>query len=118
MSERDLHARAYELAAGWGPPEQADGVVEHLVQSGELVPLRGGSWTTRELREREQQTLALAKERSVQRAAPVSEQTLKEAQRETGREIGAALTVEQREALQTITGQGVHAEAAMRDPHR
>jgi predicted ribonuclease YlaK len=70
------------------------------------VPLQGGSWTTRELREREQQTLALAKERSVQRAAPVGEQTLKEAQRETGRAIGAPLTVEQREALQAITGAG------------
>jgi ATP-dependent exoDNAse (exonuclease V) alpha subunit len=56
------------------------------------------------LREREQQTLALAKERSTERVAPVSEQTLKEAQRETGREIGAPLTVEQREALATITG--------------
>ena len=76
------------------------------MQSGELVPLQGGKWTTRELREREQQTLALAKERSGERVAPVSEQTLKEAQQETGREIGAPLTVEQREALQTITGPG------------
>ena len=106
VSDRDLHARAYELAAGWGPPEQADRIVEQLVQSGDLVPLRGGSWTTRELREREQQMLALAKERSTERVAPVSEQTLKEAQRATGREIGALLTVEQREALQTITGPG------------
>jgi conjugative relaxase-like TrwC/TraI family protein len=104
VSDRDLYARAYELAVGWGPPEQADKVVEQLVQSGELVPLQGGSWTTRELREREQQTLALAKERSTEPVAPVSERTLKEAQRETGREIGAPLTVEQREALQTITG--------------
>ena len=104
VSDRDLHARAYELAVGWGPPEQADHVVRGLVQSGELVPLQGGSWTTRELREREQQTLALAKERSTERVAPVSERTLKEAQRETGREIGAPLTAEQREALQTITG--------------
>jgi conjugative relaxase-like TrwC/TraI family protein len=106
VSQRDLHARAYELAVGWGPPEHADRVVEQLVQSGELVPLQGGQWTTRELREREQQTLALAKARSVQRAAPASEQTLKEAQRETGREIGAPLTIEQREALQTVTGLG------------
>ena len=104
VSERDLHARAYELSAGWGPPEQADKVVAQLVQSGELVSLQGGKWTTRELREREQQTLALAKERSGERAAPVSERTLKEAQRKTGRAIGASLTVEQREALQTITG--------------
>ena len=106
VSKRDLHARAYELAAGWGPPEQADKVVAQLVQSGELVSLQGGQWTTRKLRERERQTLALAKERSGERAAPVSERTLKEAQRETGREIGASLTVEQREALQTITGAG------------
>ena len=27
VSDRDLHARAYELAVGWGPPAQADAVV-------------------------------------------------------------------------------------------
>ena len=36
----------------------------------------------------------------------MSEQALKEARLQTGREIGGSLTVEQREALQTITGEG------------
>jgi conjugative relaxase-like TrwC/TraI family protein len=106
VSERDLHARAYELAAGVCPPEQADRVLDGLMQSGELVALRGGMWTTRELREREQATLTLAASRAGERAVPVSEQTLKEAQRETGRELGGSLSQEQREALGSVTGRG------------
>ena len=103
---RDLHARAYELAAGVCPPAQADRVVDGLVRSGELVELQGGCWTTRELREREQATLTLAASRAKERVAPVGEQTLTEAQRQAGREIGGLLSAEQREALQTITGRG------------
>jgi conjugative relaxase-like TrwC/TraI family protein len=106
VRERDLHARAYELAAGVCPPAHADRVVEGLVRSGELLELRGGMWTTRELREREQTTLALAESRANERAAPVSEQSLKDAQREAGRELGGSLTDEQRDALRTITGSG------------
>ena len=34
VSERDLHARAYELAVGWGPPEQADRVVKRSCSRG------------------------------------------------------------------------------------
>lgn len=82
--ERDLRARAYELSAGACEPAQADRIVAGLVQSGELVALRGGLWTTCELREREQGTLSLAASRAEERAAPVSEQTLRDAQREVG----------------------------------
>jgi len=106
VSERDLHARAYELAAGVCAPAHADQVVDGLVQSGELIALEGGSWTTRELREREQATLTIAASRAGERAAPVSEQTLQDARREAGRELGGALSGEQREALATITGSG------------
>jgi conjugative relaxase-like TrwC/TraI family protein len=106
VRDRDLHARAYELAAGVCPPGQADRVIEGLVRAGELLPLQGGLWTTRELREREQATLAVAESRASERAAPVSERALKEARREVGREIGGSLSVEQREALATITGRG------------
>jgi conjugative relaxase-like TrwC/TraI family protein len=106
VSDRDLRARGYELAAGVCEPAQADRVVAGLVRSGELVALEGGLWTTRELREREQATLAVAESRAGERAAPVSEQTLKDARREAGREIGGSLSDEQREALARITGRG------------
>ena len=106
VSEREMRARAYELAVGWGRPEQADRVVEGLVRGGELVELADGRWTTRELREREQQMLSVAEERSQERVAPVSEQALREARLQTGREIGGSLSAEQHEALQTITGEG------------
>jgi len=106
VPERDLHARAYELSAGVSRPGEADKVLAGLVRSGELIELQGGLWTTRELREREQQTLALASERAGECAAPVSEHALDSAQRETDRELGGELSAEQREALQTITGEG------------
>jgi conjugative relaxase-like TrwC/TraI family protein len=106
VSEREVRARAYELAVGWGSPEQADRVVEGLVREGELIGLADGRWTTRELREREQQMLTVAGARASERVAPVSEQALKEARVQAGREIGGSLSVEQREALQLITGTG------------
>jgi len=106
VPERDLHALAYELAAGVCCPEQADRVLAGLVQSGELVALQGEMWTTRELREREQAMLTLAASRAGERAAPVSEQTLMQAQGETGRELGGAMSEEQREALRSVTGRG------------
>jgi conjugative relaxase-like TrwC/TraI family protein len=106
VTDRDLHARAYELAAGVCEPAQADHVLAGLVQSGELISLQGAMWTTREMREREQATLTVAEERAQQQAAPVSEQTLEEARREIGREIGGTLTSEQQKALQTVTGRG------------
>jgi conjugative relaxase-like TrwC/TraI family protein len=106
VRERDLHARAYELAAGVCEPAQADRIVEGLTRSGELIPLKDGLWTTRELREREQAMLELAAARAGETPASVSEQTLNTAQREAAREIGAPLSAEQREALETITGRG------------
>jgi conjugative relaxase-like TrwC/TraI family protein len=105
-SDRDLMAIAYERSTGTVPPEQARLLVHDLERSGELIRLQDGLWTTRELREREQQTLATVQDRAGEHAAPVSEQALREAQRETMREIGAPLTAEQKQAVQTITGEG------------
>jgi conjugative relaxase-like TrwC/TraI family protein len=105
VSERDLYAIAYERSAGACSPEQAQTLVRDLARSGELVELQGGVWTTRDLRERERQTIATVQQRSAERAAPVSERTVELARREAEREIGAPLTSEQREALQTITGE-------------
>jgi conjugative relaxase-like TrwC/TraI family protein len=106
VSERDLHARAYELAAGVSHPRQADDVVAELARSGELVALDGRLWTTRELRERERQTLALAESRASERAAPVSDASIRAARLAVQRDIGAPLGAEQRDAVATITGGG------------
>jgi conjugative relaxase-like TrwC/TraI family protein len=106
VTDHTLHARAYELAAGVCEPAQADRIVAGLVNTGELIALQGGAWTTREMREREQATLTIAEARAQEQAAPVSEQTLGDAQREAGREIKGTLTSEQQTALQTITGRG------------
>jgi conjugative relaxase-like TrwC/TraI family protein len=106
VGERELYATAYELSAGECHPSQAQELVKDLERSGELIRLQGEKWTTKELREREQRTVAIAKERADENAAPVREQSLREAEREVGREIGGALSQEQREALRSITGQG------------
>ncbi len=106
VSERDLMAIAYERSTGVATPEQARMLVHNLERSSELIRLQGGMWTTRELREREQQTIATVQERAGERPAPVSENAIREAQRETMQEIGAPLTTEQKQAVQTITGEG------------
>lgn len=106
VSERELRARAYELSAGVTRPGEADRLIGELHRLGELVRLEGGLWTTRSLREREQATVGIAKARAGERAAPVSEQTLRQARLQLAREIGSPLTGEQREALELITGPG------------
>jgi conjugative relaxase-like TrwC/TraI family protein len=106
ITERELRARAYELSAGVSRPAQADRLISGLHRSGELVQLQGGMWTTRSLREREQATVQTAKDRAGEHAAPVSEQTLRQARLETAREIGGPLTSEQQQALDQITGPG------------
>jgi conjugative relaxase-like TrwC/TraI family protein len=106
VSERELYATAYELSAGECHPSQAQELVQDLARAGELIALQGGKWTTKELREREQKTIATVKERANQNAAPVREQSLREAERDLAREIGGPLSQEQRDALRTITGQG------------
>jgi AAA domain len=106
ITERELRAKAYELSAGVCRPAQADRLVNELARSGELVRLQDRTWTTRRLREMEQSTVDIAKRRTSENTAPVGEQSLKQARREIGREIKGSLTQEQREALETITGQG------------
>src|ERR1700691_2121118 len=106
VSERELYATAYEASACVCHPSEAQTVVKDLARSAELIQLRDGKWTTRQLREREQRTLATVKQRASQNAAPVREQSLREAERDVAREIGGPLSKEQREALQSITGAG------------
>jgi conjugative relaxase-like TrwC/TraI family protein len=106
LSERDLRARAYELAAGKAHPREADAVIDQLARSGELVALQGGRWTTRDLRELELRTVKLAVSNATARPAPVTESALCAARQEVQRELRKPLSAEQREALQTITGPG------------
>jgi conjugative relaxase-like TrwC/TraI family protein len=106
ISDRDLRARAYELTAGACHPAQADRLVAGLARSGELIALEGGMWTSRAIREREQQMLRTAASRSQEQSLHVGDSTLRDARLQTQREIGAPLTAEQREALATITGRG------------
>jgi conjugative relaxase-like TrwC/TraI family protein len=106
IEDRELRAKAYEIAAGACRPEQADRLIAELARSGELVRLEGGRWTTQRLREMEQATLQIA-DRSLDRdPAPVAERFLKQARREIIKEIHGPLSVEQREALDLITGPG------------
>jgi conjugative relaxase-like TrwC/TraI family protein len=106
ITTHELHSKAYELSAGVCRPADADKLVNDLAREGELVELEDGTWTTRQLRELEQATIDIAHARASENAAPVSARSLKQARREIGKEIKGSLTQEQREALQTITGQG------------
>jgi conjugative relaxase-like TrwC/TraI family protein len=106
IQTRELEARAFELAAGVERPEAAREHLSALQQSGELVELEGGWWTSRELRELEQHALGTARDRSGERVGVASVGA-----REAGLEAAAArhghtLTEEQARALETITGPG------------
>jgi conjugative relaxase-like TrwC/TraI family protein len=106
IEDRELRAKAYELSAGVCRPREADELVADLTRSDELVRLEGGMWTTRRLREMEQATIDLVDRSVGKQLSPVSEDSLRQARREAIRELHGALTAEQREALETITGPG------------
>ncbi len=106
VSERDLRARAYELAAGVCHPRDADAAVAELLRSRELVALEGGTFTTRELRDLERATLERVEARRDERTAAVTERGLRAARVSAQREIGAPLSAEQRAALDKVTGPG------------
>lgn len=106
IDERELRAKAYELAAGACRPAQADELIAGLTRSGELVRLEDRTWTTRRLRELEQAVVEIAERRAVESAAPLSERSLRQARREIAKEIHSSLSSEQCEALEAITGPG------------
>ncbi len=106
VSERDLWVRAWELSAGACRPEQARGVVEGLMERGELIALEDGSWTTRELRQLEQQTVELAESRSSEAPAAVRSWSLQQARAGAETRVGARLSAEQERALDVVTGEG------------
>jgi len=106
VTERDLWARAYELSAGGCHPDEVGQVVDGLVSRGELLGLQDGSWTTRELRELEQQTVELAEDRGDEIAAPVRRRSLQQARAGAEVRVGGRLSAEQEHALDVITGEG------------
>jgi conjugative relaxase-like TrwC/TraI family protein len=106
ITTHELQAKAYELSAGVCRPAEADRLVNDLERSGELLRLEGDLWTTQTHRDLEQATLDIATERATENTAPVSDQARKQARREIGRELHGSLTQEQRDAVETITGQG------------
>jgi conjugative relaxase-like TrwC/TraI family protein len=106
ITERELKAKAYELSAGACAPAHADALINELIRDGELLRLEDGTWTTKQLREKEQRTIAIAEQRVSKDIALVSPESLRQARSEVGRQIKGSLTHEQREALETITGPG------------
>ena len=106
VQTRELESRAFELAAGSERPEAARGHLAALQQSGELVELEGGWWTTRELRELEQHALDTARERTGERAGVASTDGREAGLEGATERHGHRLSDEQTRALETITGDG------------
>lgn len=106
VDDLELRAIAYERAAGVCHPAYADRLLGKLERSGELVRLDGGMWTTRTMRERELQAVATVQERRRERAAPVGERALQDAEAQVEGDLGHPLSTEQREAARTVAGPG------------
>jgi len=106
ISDRLLHARALEISAGAARPQIALELIAGLERSGELVRLEGKSWTTRELRELEQRTLATACERARDGSQAVPSELVGGSAAAARRLVGGELSVEQRQALVVLTGRG------------
>ena len=106
VTRQELEARALEIGAGAGPAAQATERLDELSRTGELVELDGGWWTTRELRDLEQRTLATVIERSTEQTAVVSPLARTEAAQHAGERAGGSLSDEQQQALELVTGPG------------
>jgi conjugative relaxase-like TrwC/TraI family protein len=106
VTRAELEARALEIGAGAGPAVQAAERLEELSRTGELVELDGGWWTTSELRDLEQRTLATVIDRSAEATAVTSPLARAEAAERAGERLGGSLSDEQRQALELVTGLG------------
>ena len=106
ITAAELRAKAYELSAGVCRPAEADRLIVELERSGDLLRLEDGTYTTKRLREIEQETITTAQRRAGDTVAPVTDRVLEQARLQKDRELKGALSQEQREALETITGPG------------
>ncbi len=106
FERRDLHAVAFEQAAGEMPPRQALTLATEMVRDRRVLPLEGGRMTTLAVRAQEQ-----AIERRVTELARLSDRDVGDlartnAARDVAERIGAPLSGEQQLALKVITGDG------------
>ena len=106
VTRQELEARALEVGAGAGPAALSDERLEGLSQTGELVELESGWWTTRELRDLEQRTLTIVLGRSGETTAVASPIACIEAVQRAGERLSGSLTDEQQQALELLTGPG------------
>ena len=82
INTHELKAKAYELSTGVCRPADADKLVDELVRSGTLCQLKDRTWTTRHHREPKQPTTDIPQPRATEIAAPVSERSPENAERE------------------------------------
>ncbi|MHB1539451.1 MAG: MobF family relaxase [Solirubrobacteraceae bacterium] len=104
FERRDLHAVAFEQAAGEMPPRQALTLATEMVRDRRVLPLEGGRMTTLAIRAQEQ-----AIERRVTELARLSDRDVGDLARtnaasDIAERIGAQLTGEQQLALKVLTG--------------
>jgi ATP-dependent exoDNAse (exonuclease V) alpha subunit len=104
FEERDLRAVVLEQAAGEMAPDQALGVAREMIRDRRVLTLEGGRMTTLAVRAQEQAIERRATTLAQPSGRDVGEVARQSATREVAERIGAPLSPEQRQALQTITG--------------
>ena len=70
INAAELRAKAYELSAGVCRPAEADRLIVELERSGDLLRLEDGTYTTKRLREIEQETITTAQQRAADDCRP------------------------------------------------
>jgi conjugative relaxase-like TrwC/TraI family protein len=104
FDDRDLRAAVLEQAAGEMAPDEALGVAREMIRDRRVLTLEGGRMTTLAVRAQEQAIERRATTLTQASGRDVGEVARQSATREVAERIGAPLSPEQRQALQTITG--------------
>ena len=101
---RELRATALEQAAGTMSAGDALRRVDGLLDSGQLIALEGGRLTTRTIRAKELDTITLARDLASADGPGLSAATVGRAEQLVCERLGGPLSVEQHEAVRTLTG--------------
>jgi conjugative relaxase-like TrwC/TraI family protein len=101
---RELRAVALEQTAGEMPADMALGVAREMVRDRRVLTLEGGRMTTLAVRAREQAIERCATQLGQPGGRDVGETARTNAAREVAERISAPLTLEQKDALRTLTG--------------
>src|SRR5665213_2354428 len=104
FAERELRASVLEQGVGELEPNRVAQHAHELVASGEVIELKGGRMTTREIRGMEQAVQARVSEMAASTGAAVSDQARTVAVREVAERIGSPLSEEQQRALEVLGG--------------